>query len=110
VTTTSVQTADTATMSTVAYDYPLLDVFWSMLLVFLFIAWCMAVFGMLADVFRSSDLTGAAKAGWVLIVVLLPLIGVLLYLIVRGDHLTQHARSTVDRQDAAYLSYAQRGR
>lgn len=97
-------------MSALAYDYPLLDVFWSMLAVFLFIAWCMAVFGLLADVFRSDDLTGAAKAGWVLLVVLLPIIGVIIYLIVRGDRLGQHAADTVSRQDAAYLSYTQRGR
>ena len=68
----------------VAYDYPLLDVFWSMLGVFIFIAWLMVVFGMLADVFRSDDLSGWAKAGWVILVILVPIIGVLIYLIARG--------------------------
>ena len=71
---------------TVAYDYPLWDVFWSMLVVFIFIAWCMAVFGLLADVFRSDDMSALAKAGWVLLVIVLPIIGIVIYLIARGDH------------------------
>ena len=63
---------------TAAYDYPLLEVFWSMLGVFIFIAWVMVVFGMLADVFRSDDLSGWAKTGWVVLVILVPLFGVLI--------------------------------
>ena len=95
---------------TVAYDYPLLEVFWSMLWVFLFIAWVMVVFGMLADVFRSDDLSGLAKAGWVLLIIIVPVIGVLIYLIARGHKVSEHAAATVSRQDAAYMSYINRGR
>ena len=94
----------------VAYDYPLLDVFWSMLGVFIFIAWVMVVFGMLADVFRSDDLSGWAKAGWVLLIILVPIIGVLIYLVVRGHKVSEHANDTISRQDAAYMSYINRGR
>jgi hypothetical protein len=95
---------------TVAYDYPLAGVFWSMLEVFILIAWVMVVLGMLADVFRSDDLSGLAKAGWVLLIILLPIFGVLIYLIARGHKVSEHANQTIDRQDAAYLSYVQRGR
>ena len=80
----------------VAYDYPLLDVFWSMLGVFIFIAWIMVVFGMLADVFRSDDLSGWAKAGWVMLVILVPIIGVVIYLIARGDKVSEHANATIE--------------
>ena len=95
---------------TVAYDYPLLEVFWSMLWVFLFIAWVMVVLGMLADVFRSDDLSGVAKAGWVLLIIIVPVLGVLIYLIARGHKVSEHASATVSRQDAAYMSYINRGR
>jgi len=97
-------------MSVVAYDYPLLDVFLSMFVVFLFIAGCIALFGLLADVFRSDDMSGLAKAGWVLLVVLFPIFGIVIYLIVRGDKLSQHASDTISREDVAYLRYAQQGR
>ncbi len=95
---------------TVAYDYPLLDVFWSMLGVFIFIAWILVVFGMLADVFRSDDISGLGKAGWVLLIILVPIIGVLAYLVVRGHKVSEHANDTIGRQDAAYMSYVNRGR
>jgi len=95
---------------TVAYDYPLMEVFWSMLGVFIFIAWCFVVFGMLADIFRSDDLSAVAKAGWVLLVILVPLFGVLVYLIVRGHKVSEHANATISRQDTAYMSYINRGR
>ena len=95
---------------TLAYDYPLMGVFWSMLELFILIAWVMVVLGMLADVFRSDDLSGLAKAGWVLLIILLPIFGVLIYLIARGHKVSEHANQTIDRQDAAYLSYVQRGR
>jgi hypothetical protein len=94
----------------VAYDYPLLDVFWSMLGVFIFIAWIIVVFGMLADVFRSDDLSGWAKAGWVILVIVVPIVGVLIYLIARGDKVSEHANATISRQDDAYMSYINRGR
>jgi len=93
-----------------AYDYPLLEVFWSMLGLFIFIAWVMVVVGMLADVFRSDDLSGFAKTCWVLLTIIVPILGVLVYLILRGHKVSEHANATIDRQDAAYLSYINRGR
>ena len=93
-----------------SYDYPLLEVFWSLLEVFIFIAWLMVVFGMLTDVFRSDDLSGWAKAGWVILLILLPIFGVIIYLVARGDKVSEHANATVRRQDDAYMSYINRGR
>ena len=55
-----------------AYDYPLLGIFWTMLWFFLFVVWIMAVFSVLADIFRSHDMGGFAKALWVLFVIIAP--------------------------------------
>ncbi len=64
---------------------PLLDVFWTMLWFFCFFIWIMLLIRVFADIFRSHDLGGWAKAGWTLFVVFLPLLGVLVYLIARGS-------------------------
>ena len=63
---------------------PLLDVFWTMLMFFLFLAWISLLITMFADVFRS-DMGGFAKGLWVLFLIVLPFLGVLIYLIVHGD-------------------------
>ena len=64
-------------------NYPLLDVFWTMLIFFAFVIWIYLLFMVLADNFKRRDLSGAAKAGWTLFVIFLPLLGVLVYMIVR---------------------------
>ena len=64
-------------MNTLAVDYPLLSLFWTMLWFFLFVVWIFAVFSVFADIFRSHDMGGLAKALWVLFVIILPLLGVL---------------------------------
>ncbi len=65
-------------------DYPLADVLVSMSAFFLFVGWVGCLIFMFHDIFRSPELTGAKKAGWTLLVFLLPFLGVLLYLVVRG--------------------------
>jgi hypothetical protein len=92
-------------MTTLAYDYPLLGLFWTMLWFFLFIVWIMAVFSVLVDIFRSHDMGGFAKALWVLFVIVLPLLGVLVYLIARGDKMTQRAVRDAEKQDQAMRAY-----
>src|SRR6202012_4951815 len=66
-------------------NYPLLDLFLSIVYFFLWVLWIMLLFWIITDIFRSRDLSGWAKAGWTLGVILVPLLGVLVYLIVRGD-------------------------
>jgi hypothetical protein len=63
---------------------PLLDLFWTMLWFFLFIAWIWLLFSVIADIFRSRDLSGWGKALWALFVIVVPWLGVLVYLIARG--------------------------
>jgi len=64
-------------------DYPLLDVFWTMLIFFAFVIWIYLIILVLADNFRRHDHSGLAKAAWTVFVIFLPLIGVLVYMIAR---------------------------
>jgi hypothetical protein len=85
---------------------PLLDLFWAMLWFFLFFLWIWVVVSVLADIFRSDDLNGGGKALWVLFVIFLPALGVLVYLISRGDKMQERAIRTAEahQQDArAYI-------
>jgi hypothetical protein len=59
--------------------------------------WVWVAISVVTDVFRSKDLSGGAKAGWILLIVLIPLLGVLIYLIARGDKMRQH--ELVDQRD-----------
>lgn len=70
---------------------PLLDLLWTMFWFFLFIAWIWLLVVILTDVFRDRDLSGWAKALWTLFVFILPMLGVLIYLIVRGDGMSERS-------------------
>ncbi len=74
-----------------SYSYPLLAVFWTIFEVFLFVIWFWILIMVFLDIFRSSDLSGLAKALWFLFVLLIPLIGVLAYLIARGGNMHERA-------------------
>ena len=67
-----------------AYDYPILGLFWTMLWLFLWIAWLFVLFRVIFDIFRSRDMGGWGKALWVIFVVVVPFLGVFVYLIARG--------------------------
>ena len=86
---------------------PILDVFWSMLWFFLFIAWIWVLVAVIADVFRSHDLGGFAKALWVIFMILVPWLGVLVYLIARGDKMAERQVQAAAAQDKAARAYIQ---
>jgi ABC-type multidrug transport system fused ATPase/permease subunit len=88
-----------------AYDYPLLSVFWSIFVFFVFFVWIMALFHVFADIFRSHDLGGFAKTMWLIFVIVLPFLGVFVYLLARGDKMAEHAAKDAEAQDAAIRSY-----
>lgn len=88
-------------------SYPVLDVFWTMFEIFAFVVWFWLLFMVLMDVFRSSDLSGWGKAGWTIFVLLLPLIGILIYLIVRGRSMHQRAAQQAAQQEEAFRGYVQ---
>lgn len=88
-----------------AYDYPLLGLFWTMLWFFLWIAWLVALFQIIGDIFNSDDLGGGGKALWLFFVILLPLLGVLIYLIARGGGMQRRAIDKARAQRESYESY-----
>jgi hypothetical protein len=81
---------------------PLLDLFLTMFWFFLFVAWIWLLISVYADVFRSDDLGGVAKAAWVVFVLVLPYIGVLVYLIARGGSMQERTvQRAVAQREAA---------
>ena len=81
-----------------AYDYPVLGVFRSMMILFFWVAWIVLLFKVIGDVFRNESLGGFAKALWLLFVILVPWLGVLVYLLANGDDM---GRRSIARQQAS---------
>ncbi len=71
----------------------------------LLIIWIWIAIGVVVDIFRSHDMSGWGKAGWLLLIVIVPLFGVLIYLIARGHKMQEHAVSHAKQQDAAFRDY-----
>jgi len=88
-------------------DYSLGDVLLSMLVFMFWIIWIYLLIIVFIDIFRSHDLSGWAKALWVIFVVILPYLGVLVYLIARGDEMSKHAMDSAQAQDTAQREYIQ---
>jgi len=86
-------------------NYPLLDAFWTMLWFFLWILWFFLLFRIILDIFRSKDLGGWGKAGWLIFVCLLPFLGVFVYLIARGSKMAQRDVDDAQAADQAARSY-----
>jgi hypothetical protein len=81
------------------------QVLWSMLWFTMFFLWIWVVITVFADIFRSHDMGGMAKALWTLFVIFLPVAGVLAYLIVRGHKIGEHRAADVQQADAEMQSY-----
>ena len=86
---------------------PLLDLFWAMLWFFLFFAWIWLLISIFGDIFRSNDLSGWAKAFWTIFVVILPWLGVLVYLISRGGSMQERAAADMAQREQATRQYIQ---
>ena len=74
---------------------------------FLFFAWFMCLFWVIGDIFRSSDLSGVAKTIWVIFVIILPWLGILVYLIARGDGMQERQLEQAQEMHAAQAEYIQ---
>ena len=94
-------------MSIIAAEWGTGQVFWSMLWFFLFFIWIYILIVVFSDIFRSHDLSGWAKALWVIFVILVPYLGVFVYLIARGHKMAEHAAEAAAAQDAAARQYIQ---
>ncbi|KAA0923651.1 SHOCT domain-containing protein [Streptomyces apricus] len=88
-----------------AYDYPLMSVFWSMLIFFLWIMWFVLLFRIVVDIFRDDDMSGWGKAGWLVFVVFLPFLGVFVYVIARGKNMGHREVAQARAQQQAFDSY-----
>ena len=88
-----------------AADFGTGQVFLSMLWFFLFFIWIWLLIVVFSDIFRSDDLGGWGKALWVIFVIILPYLGVLVYLIARGRKMGEHAAAAAQQQDAANRAY-----
>jgi hypothetical protein len=87
-----------------ANSYPLLEVFWTILIFFAFVFWLMILFNVIGDIFRRHDITGWGKVLWLIAIVLLPYLGVFIYLIVEHEGLAQRS---VKQQQAAQSDFDQ---
>jgi hypothetical protein len=76
----------------VAADYPFLDVVWTMVIFFLWVAWFMVLFRVIGDIFRRQELNGGAKVLWLIFVIVLPFLGVFVYLIAESKGMTERDR------------------
>jgi ABC-type multidrug transport system fused ATPase/permease subunit len=90
-----------------AADYPLLNVFLSFLYFFIFVMWIFLIFTVFVDLFRSRDVSGIGKAVWVIFLIVLPFLGVLVYLIARGGKMHERAEQAAAAQNDAMKAYIQ---
>jgi membrane protein implicated in regulation of membrane protease activity len=94
-------------LASTSYSYPLLGAFWTIFEIFLWVIWFWILITVFIDIFRSHDLSGWAKALWFIFVLFIPLIGVLVYLIVRGGSMHERAAKQAQQQDQEFRSYVQ---
>ena len=87
-----------------AYDYPILGAFWTMMWIFLWVLWIMLLFRVIGDIFRDDSMSGWGKTAWTFCVIILPFLGVFVYLIARGQDMgkreQEHARAQQQSVDA----------
>jgi hypothetical protein len=85
-----------------AYYYPQQSLFWTMLEFFLFVIWIWILIAIFTDIFRSHDMSGWVKALWVIFVIVLPFLGILVYLIARGGKMQEHVVKDAAQQRQAF--------
>jgi Short C-terminal domain len=88
-----------------AAEYPLLNIIWTMLVFFAFVAWIRLLFTVFADLFRRHDISGWSKAGWTLFAIALPFLGVLVYLGTQGEGIAERNAEMVRAQKAQFDEY-----
>jgi hypothetical protein len=89
----------------IAADYPFLDVLWTMIIFFCWVIWIWIVVTVLIDLFRRDDVGGWGKAAWVVFVIVLPFLGVLVYLIAQHDGMRERSMREAQSQQQAFDQY-----
>ena len=90
-----------------AADYPFLDVFWSMIIFFCWVAWIWMVIAIFSDIFRRQDASGFKKAIWCVFIIVVPFLGALIYLIANGDGMGERQRERVRQSESEFAGYVQ---
>ncbi|WP_407289050.1 SHOCT domain-containing protein [Streptomyces sp. BP-8] len=86
-------------------DYPLLNAFWTMCLIFLWVMWLFLLVRIIGDIFRSQDINNWAKTGWLVLVIVLPFVGVFIYVLARGRGLSEREVALAQRQQRQLREY-----
>ena len=91
----------------IAAEYPLLNIFWTMILFFAWVIWIWMVIAIFADVFSRRDISGWVKAAWSVFIIVVPFLGVLVYLIAHSDDMAERRAGEAKAQQADFDSYVQ---
>jgi hypothetical protein len=89
----------------VAADYPFLDVLWTMVIFFLWVIWFWILFTVVLDIFRRHDISGGKKTLWIIFAILLPFLGVFIYLITQNVGMTERQLERTRAQREQFDSY-----
>jgi type VI protein secretion system component VasK len=90
-----------------AADYPFLNVFWTMILFFFWVAWIWVLVTIIGDLFRRHDTSGWTKALWTILLIALPFLGVLIYMIVNGQGMAERSAKQVEDNRKQFDGYVQ---
>jgi hypothetical protein len=90
-----------------ASNYPFLDVLWTMVIFFCWIIWFMLLFRVIADIFRRHDIHGGGKTLWLIFVIILPFLGVFIYLIVEGHSMADRDMKNMQQSQQQFDQYVQ---
>ena len=88
-----------------ATDYPFLNILWTMIIFFAWVVWIWIAITVLIDVFRRHDIGGWAKAGWVILVIVIPFVGVLIYLLANHEGMAKRGAKQAEAQKAEFDQY-----
>ena len=88
----------------IAADYPFLDVFWTIIVFFCWVIWFWIVITIFSDLFRRDDIGGWGKAGWIVLIIVLPFLGTLIYLITRPPGATPEERAAMDEASREFVT------
>src|SRR3954469_1238351 len=92
-------------MLPLAADYPLLNIIWTMLVFFGFFLWITLIFRAFADLFGRHDVSGWGKAAWIILIILVPLVGVCIYLLSQGRGLAEREAAKAQRSRGEFDDY-----
>ncbi|MFF3014247.1 SHOCT domain-containing protein [Streptomyces sp. NPDC057939] len=88
-----------------AYDYPVLGAFWTVMWIFLWVMWIVLLFRIVVDLFRDHEMSGWVKAAWLLFLIIIPFLGVLVYVIARGRNMGRREIKHAQEQQEAFNAY-----